>query len=33
VPFSGNIEVNGEAWGNIEAWKNLYDTAIEKLIK
>ena len=30
---SGNIEVNGEAWGNIEAWKNLYDTAIEKLIK
>ncbi len=30
---SGNIEVNGESWGNMEAWKNLYDTAIEKLIK
>lgn len=30
---SGNIEVNGESWGNIETWKNLYDTAIEKLIK
>jgi phosphoribosylformylglycinamidine synthase len=30
---SGNIEVNGESWGNIKAWKNLYDTAIEKLIK
>ncbi len=29
---SGNIEVNGESWGSIEAWKNLYDTAIEKLI-
>lgn len=30
---SGNIEVNGESWGNIDTWKNLYDTAIEKLIK
>jgi phosphoribosylformylglycinamidine synthase len=30
---SGNIEVNGESWGNIATWKNLYDTAIEKLIK
>lgn len=30
---SGNIEVNGESWGNIKTWKNLYDTAIEKLIK
>lgn len=30
---SGNIEVNGESWGTIEAWRNLYDTAIEKLIK
>jgi phosphoribosylformylglycinamidine synthase subunit PurL len=29
---SGNIEVNGESWGSIEVWKNLYDTAIEKLI-
>ncbi|MBL0884405.1 MAG: phosphoribosylformylglycinamidine synthase subunit PurL, partial [Chitinophagaceae bacterium] len=30
---AGNIEVNGESWGSIEVWKNLYDTAIEKLIK
>jgi phosphoribosylformylglycinamidine synthase II len=29
---SGNIEVNGETWGTIDAWKQLYDTAIEKLI-
>ncbi len=29
---SGNIEVNGESWGSIEAWKSLYDTAIEKMI-
>lgn len=29
---SGNIEVNGENWGNIGAWKEKYDTAIEKLL-
>jgi hypothetical protein len=22
--------VNGEQWGNINEWKDLYDTAIEK---
>ena len=30
---SGNIEVNGESWGSIQSWKQLYDTAIENLIK
>jgi phosphoribosylformylglycinamidine synthase II len=29
---AGNIEVNGENWGNIGEWKNKYDTAIEKLL-
>lgn len=29
---SGNIEVNGENWGSIGAWKEKYDTAIEKLL-
>ncbi|MFN3665567.1 MAG: AIR synthase related protein, partial [Sediminibacterium sp.] len=29
---NGGIEVNGNSWGNIQDWKNLYDTAIEKLI-
>lgn len=29
---SGTIEVNGESWGTIDSWKNLYDTAIENLI-
>ncbi|MFW2476172.1 MAG: phosphoribosylformylglycinamidine synthase subunit PurL [Sediminibacterium sp.] len=29
---SGSIEVNGESWGTIDSWKNLYDTAIENLI-
>jgi phosphoribosylformylglycinamidine synthase len=29
---SGSVAVNGESWGSIESWKNLYDTAIEKLI-
>jgi phosphoribosylformylglycinamidine synthase II len=28
----GNIEVNGEDWGNIIEWKEKYDTAIEKLL-
>lgn len=30
---SGNIEVNGENWDSIVAWKEKYDTAIEKLLK
>ena len=29
---SGNIEVNGEDWGNIVEWQEKYDTAIEKLL-
>lgn len=29
---AGNIEVNGENWGSIGAWKEKYDTAIEKLL-
>lgn len=29
---SGNIEVNSENWGSIGAWKEKYDTAIEKLL-
>ena len=26
----GSITVDGEAWGNVEAFQTLYDTAIEK---
>ncbi|TAJ58053.1 MAG: phosphoribosylformylglycinamidine synthase subunit PurL [Chitinophagaceae bacterium] len=29
---SGNIEVNGENWGTVGAWKEKYDTAIENLL-
>jgi phosphoribosylformylglycinamidine synthase len=29
---AGEINVNGEEWGNILSWKNKYDTAIEKLL-
>ena len=29
---NGAVQVNGELWGTINSWKNLYDTAIEKLI-
>ncbi|MCX6205214.1 MAG: phosphoribosylformylglycinamidine synthase subunit PurL [Bacteroidetes bacterium] len=29
---AGDINVNGEAWGNITSWKDKYDTAIEKLL-
>lgn len=29
---SGTVQVNAESWGTIDGWKNLYDTAIEKLI-
>jgi hypothetical protein len=28
----GTITVNGEDWGQVAVWKNLYDTAIEKLL-
>lgn len=27
-----NISIDGESWGNMEDWKNQYDTAIEKLL-
>ena len=30
---SGDVMVNGDNWGNILNWKNLYDTAIEKMIE
>lgn len=29
---SGAVHVNAASWGTIDGWKNLYDTAIEKLI-
>lgn len=29
---AGDIQVNGNSWGNISTWKNKYDTAIEKLL-
>jgi phosphoribosylformylglycinamidine synthase len=29
----GTIEVSGEDWGNINQWKEQYDTAIEKMIQ
>lgn len=28
--INNDIEINGENWGSIEMWKDLYDTAIEK---
>jgi len=30
---AGNIAVNNEDWGEINEWKNLYETAIQKLIQ
>jgi len=27
------VIINGESWGNIESWKEKYDTAIEKMIQ
>lgn len=27
------IIINGESWGNIDSWKEKYDTAIEKMIQ
>jgi phosphoribosylformylglycinamidine synthase len=29
---SGSIEIDQESWGRIEDWKELYDTAIEKML-
>jgi phosphoribosylformylglycinamidine synthase len=30
---NGVVKVDGEDWGNISAWKNKYDTAIENKLK
>ncbi|WP_288097233.1 phosphoribosylformylglycinamidine synthase subunit PurL [Hydrotalea sp.] len=30
---AGNIAVNNEDWGEINEWKNIYETAIQKLIQ
>ena len=32
IVTSGNIDMHGEYWGHIEEWKELYDTAIEKVL-
>jgi phosphoribosylformylglycinamidine synthase len=29
---SGSINVDGESWGEIPAWKETYNTAIEKFL-
>ncbi len=29
----GDIDVDGQEWGNISSWKNSYNTAIEKLLR
>jgi phosphoribosylformylglycinamidine synthase len=29
---AGSVEVDGQAWGTILSWKELYDTAIENLL-
>ena len=29
---SSVVKINGESFGDISAWKNLYDTAIEKIL-
>ena len=33
VVTGGDVEIDGEDWGNITSWKNKYDTAIEKYFK
>lgn len=33
VVTSGEIIIDGESWGNIENWKQRYDTAIENLLQ
>jgi phosphoribosylformylglycinamidine synthase len=32
IVTEGNIDMEGEYWGHIEEWKNLYDNAIEKML-
>ena len=32
VVTTGSIEIDGMYWGEIEAWKQKYDTAIENLM-
>lgn len=33
IVSEGNIDMEGEYWGHIKEWKDLYDTAIEKTLK
>ena len=33
IVTEGSIEVSGENWGDINSWKEKYDTAIEKMIQ
>jgi phosphoribosylformylglycinamidine synthase subunit PurL len=32
VVTAGELKVDGEDWGGVELWKDLYDTAIEKML-
>ncbi len=32
IVTAGNIDMKGDFWGNIEDWKYLYDTAIERIL-
>ena len=32
IVTNGNIDMHGEYWGHINEWKELYDTAIEKIL-
>jgi phosphoribosylformylglycinamidine synthase len=32
IVTNGNIDMQGDFWGNIEDWKYLYDTAIERIL-
>jgi hypothetical protein len=32
IVTEGNIDMEGEYWGNIEDWRVLYNTAIERII-
>ena len=33
IVTSGNIDMQGDYWGKITEWKELYDTAIEKMMQ
>jgi hypothetical protein len=32
IVTENNIDMEGEYWGHIDDWKELYDTAIERLL-